>query len=110
MSMALIANTTTKTESPPALRAPIALAPASTARVIQARREKAAPALIRFFQRKAIAGSPVGLRLKGARFALRFFLEACQLPERMAATFSAIRWDASTEASSNATSDRATHK
>src|SRR5436190_18743127 len=104
ISIALMASATTKTESPPAFPAAAAPPAAIAARMIQLRKENAAPALIKFFHKKAIAGSPIGLRVKGARFALRFFLETCQLPERTAATFSAIRWEASTEASSKATS------
>src|SRR5664279_5417960 len=81
----------------------------NTARLIQMRKVKTWPALMRFFQRSATAGGPVGRNANGGRLLLGFFRAACQLTERTAASFSASFWEAWTEASSNATFDRTTH-
>src|ERR1035441_4831089 len=70
------------------------------ARLIQMRKVKAWPALMRFFQRSATAGGPVGRHANGGRLLLGFFRAACQLPERTAASFSASFWEAWTEARS----------
>ena len=66
------------------------------------------PALIKFFHSNAVMGGPMGRRVNGGRLLLRFWRVACRLPERTAATFSASFWEASTEASSNATLERST--
>src|SRR5208283_5691341 len=81
---------------------------ANTARLIQMRKVKAWPALMRFFQSSATAGGPVGRSVNGGRLLLGCFCAACQLPERTAASFSASFREAWTEASSNATFDRTT--
>src|SRR5581483_9435290 len=74
------------------------------------RNVKTWPAPIRFFQNKAMAGGPAEASLKGARLAFLGRSKGRCRPERMAVILSAIRLEASTEASSNATSDLATHK
>src|SRR5215208_5314464 len=75
---------------------------------MKVRAENALPALIRFFQSKAIGAHPRGRSVKGERFFLKDLFAVRQLPERAAATFSASFFDASTDASSNATSARTT--
>src|SRR5436190_16649208 len=80
---------------------------ANNARKIQVRKENACPALMRFFQRNATGAAPVGWSTNGGD--MRFFGRAaeCQAPPaRTAAMRSANLRDNSTEASSNATSDR----
>src|ERR1017187_3567651 len=103
---AIIPSTGRRPEPPVAWDAPAEAQTANTARLIQIRKVKAWPALMRFFQSSATAGEPVGPSAKGGRLLRGFFFVACQLPARTAATFSAIFWEAWTEASSNATSDR----
>src|SRR5438876_3698795 len=108
--MALIPSTISESEPPVMFRNATELPMLTAARIIQARKENAEPALIKFFHNNATAGGPVGRSLNGGRLPLRCLLEACQLPARMAAIFSAIRLEASTEASSKATSEHATHQ
>src|SRR5262249_10295913 len=83
---------------------------AKTAKEVHVRRVNAWPALIKFFQRSPAPAAPMGRRTKGGRRFLNVLLDACQLPARMALTFSAILREASTDASSKATFERITHK
>src|SRR5664279_3914745 len=106
---AIMPSTGRRPELPEACVAPSVAQRANTAWLIQMRKVKAWPALMRFFQSSATVGGPVGRSAKGGRLLLGFFRAACQLPERTAASFSASFWEAWTEASSNATFDRTTH-
>ena len=110
MSMSAIMPSTGRRPAPPEpCVTPIEATMANTARLIQMRKVKAWPALMRFFQSNATAGGPVGCSRNGGRLLLGFFRAACQLPARTAASFSASFWEAWTEASSNATFERTTH-
>ena len=66
---AIMPSTGRKPEPPEACPNPTEAQRANTARLIQMRRVKAWPALMRFFQSSATAGGPVGRSLNGGRLA-----------------------------------------
>ena len=68
------------------------------------------PAPIKFFHNNPTAVGPTGFNLNGARFFFVGLLTHCPRFARIDATFSAMRFEASTDASSNATSARITHQ
>src|SRR5581483_6378674 len=82
---------------------------ATTINPIQSRKVNICPALIRFFQNNATAGSPAGRSVNGERLRLAFREAPCQLFARAAATRAAIFCEASTDASSKLTFERMTH-
>jgi len=82
--------------------------PRMTTKKIHRRGVKTRPTPMRFFQSSATAAGPVGVSLNHARLGFRFFPAVCQLPARTAATRVASFCEASSEASSNETSEPTT--